>query len=291
MKINSSGKYWDQGWNPIVGCRKVSPGCDNCYAMANAWRIGRHPNPKIAGRYQAVLDEEGWWSGEVEFLESVLSVPPKRKKPTIYFNSMSDPFRRAVPDEWLDQMFAVMALCPQHTFLLCTKRPERMREYLNASTIAEKVKKWPLPNVWLGVTAENQEMADKRIPILLNTPAAIRYVSVEPCLGPVGLADVSPLDWVVVGGETGAEARPMHPDWARSLRDQCQEAGVPFFFKQWGEWKQCQEPQEVYSAKTGFQTLVAGEGFKRVGKKAAGRILDGKEYNEMPTIKETFYAS
>lgn len=336
MTINTTtGKYWDEPWNPVVGCRKVSPGCDNCYALDGAWRMAGHQNPKISELYQRVVEVKRGqpaWTGHCYFNESVLLAPLKRKKPTVYFNSMSDPFRRVVPDEWLDRMFAVMALCPQHTFLMCTKRADRMGEFIKiGKPIDESVLAvlghrnfpsswaelpWPLPNVWLGVTAENQEMADKRIPILLDTPAAVRYVSVEPCLGPVDLTEhldvwqcpecvlwethdrycctcgadrwnydnilTKGLDLVICGGETGTGARPMHPDWMRDLRDQCRATEVPFFFKQWGNYS------PHYDGTVGYTNVFSGVPMDdpapmyKVGKTKAGRLLDGQEHNEMP---------
>ena len=293
-------------WNPIVGCSVVSPGCTNCYAMRTAARLANNPaTPQYRGTVQPSRAGPVW-TGKVALAETALMAPLKRREPTTYFvNSMGDLFHDNVPDEWIDRVFAVMALRPQHTFQVLTKRAERMREYVtrlyskdgflgNAVTnlrltvfpymmTAEDVReKSPFPNVWLGVSAEDQTRANDRIPHLLKTPAAVRFVSCEPLLGPVNLdcltgratigdfADqelhqghwLDPgVDWVIVGGESGPKARPMHLDWARSLRDQCAAAAVPFFFKQWGE--------------------CDGAGH-RVGKIAAGRHLDGREWNEVP---------
>jgi len=238
-----------------------------------------------------------------------------------------------------------MYVSPEHTFMVLTKRPERMKEYFNTrprdSMKQERVLvidemgasnysvSLPLRNVWLGVTAENQEQADKRIPVLLQIPAAVRFVSVEPMLGPVDLTELPipyeicnrgfnfnaltdqddehfyndhpKIDWVICGGESGPGARPMHPDWTRSLRDHCQAAGVPFFFKQWGEWETfydrdnddpdwCNVPEDGPGIKR--INLAGGYGFhgdrviylRRVGKKKAGRLLDGIEHNGMPGV-------
>ncbi|HEY8342859.1 MAG TPA: DUF5131 family protein, partial [Calditerricola sp.] len=248
------------------------------------------------------------------------------------------------------RIFAVMALAKQHTFLVLTKRPERMRRWFTTTASGakrevlvwetagrpERWPGWPLPNVWIGVSVENQQAADERIPLLLETPAAVRFVSAEPLLGPLDLSAYLPrqlyvcqscgvelgqgevgldfrcpycgaacdpdgstegLDWVIVGGESGSGARPMHPDWARSLRDQCREAGVPFFFKQWGEWS----PDNAdIGVKMGFVALDGtwrdhqpfgwGRDYPgsvsiwKVGKKKAGRLLDGQEWNEIPEV-------
>jgi protein gp37 len=244
---------------------------------------------------------------------------------------MSDLFHENVTDEMRDQIFAVMALCPQHVFQVLTKRPERMLSYLGASSIlrTDRIVKmvglrfpigteaklqpicWPLPNVWLGVSVENRAAANERIPLLLQTPAAKRFVSCEPLLSkltfrwarwddhapnlrrvkqlpPVerggkilaGCVDhldgLRMLDWVICGGESGPHARPMHPNWARSLRDQCAAAQVPFFLKQWGEWA----PTDFSVANGGH---VSGDGaMARVGKKSAGALLDGQEYKSFP---------
>ena len=220
-----------------------------------------------------------------------LDQPLRWKKPRhIFVCAHSDLFHEKVPDEWIDQVFGVMALCPQHVFQVLTKRPRRMRSYVldrccddsgdllesiansvyglseaSLDEIDDAVLKWPLPNVWHGTSVEDQLTANQRIPLLLETPAAVRWISAEPLLEEVtvfsldGPVDVykgmeSPLHWVVCGGESGPRARPMHPDWARSMQDQCEAAGVPFFFKQWG-------------GRTS---------------KAGGRLLDGRTWDEFP---------
>lgn len=290
-------EWTEATWNPIVGCSVVSPGCTNCYAMKLAPRLAANPKtPQYAG---TVAPSRGGpvWTGKVALAEGALEAPLWRRKPTTYFvNSMGDLFHENIPDAWIDRVFAIMALCPQHTFQVLTKRAERMRDYVSRFGWVEdisgvkfvtrdgrkpgahegvmfgEISGWPLPNVWLGVSAEDQTRADERIPPLLATPAALRFLSAEPLLGPV---DITPylfivthedeaqiacgcgddplpfrdpattpaaeiatprLDWVICGGESGRAARPMHPDWARALRYQCAAAQVPFFFKQWGEW-------------------------------------------------------
>lgn len=336
-----AGIEWtDETWNPIVGCSVVSPGCTNCYAMKMAYRIRAASEVKDgASHYCGTvrLHENGnaIWTGKVALApDHILTAPLRWKKPRrIFVNSMGDVFHESVPDEWIDKVFAIMALSPQHTFQVLTKRAERMRKYMqpnlrstiygflagrgsllppsgfgqkpeHVAAVMDKLYKagWPLPNVWLGVSAERQQEADERIPHLLATPAAIRFVSAEPLLGPIdlqwavsrnvldigagfltrgmfapGMEKLRPLDWLIVGGESGPNARPMNPDWARSLRDQCAAAGVPFFFKQWGEWGCLHQSKEGQHGQ-----IVQGFPMVRVGKKAAGRLLDGVLYSAWP---------
>ena len=318
----SKGMYWDRAWSLASGCTHVSPGCDNCWSAKETHMRASNPNEKVRARNQG-LTEKGCFNGQIRLNHEFLDKPLRKKKPTVYA-VWNDLFHEDVPFEFIDCVFAVMASAGQHTFLVLTKRPGRMYEYMQrvaasgpeaASRYTEKLmnfheqhiekyaagwmspptpepearfiydsaieyedatskyksifyerqchwRKWPLSNVWLGVTAENQEMADNRIPILLQTPAAVRFVSVEPMLGPVDLTSVrfdrsismnvlegcginlksyaqsipnifcNKLDWVICGGESGPGSRPIHPDWVRSLRDQCQVAGVKFFLKQ-----------------------------------------------------------
>lgn len=504
--MSKSSIEWTQAtWNPIVGCSIVSPGCTNCYAMkmaarlegmnAEAYAAGRKPTaPHYDGTTHNVNGNNVWTGKLARAREETLLEPLRRRKPTVYFvNSMSDLFHEAVPDEWIDQIFAVMALSPQHTFQVLTKRAKRMREYVHptpsvtAPSMQDRLWKlyhamggrhvpaWPLPNVWLGVSTERQKEADERIPELLATPAAVRFISAEPLLGPIDLkryliqqvlkdslrrgplddqirqngrqhsdhiaaprniprpnglpalggSSISPvdipsegaleplhgfggravdleastlraarslppvdgsfsieearkvsdlgnivrndhglisqdrtdspseplpinlalhgtsgrpqgfanagdrvagrvgdansssplftvrdheahhttLDWVIVGGESGPGSRPMHPDWARALRDQCLAAGVPFFFKQWGNWYPLVDRDKddpdwrrdysvINSRPDKFQILnhAGGIGFhgervhlmQRHGKKQVGRELDGIIHDEMP---------
>lgn len=334
-----TGIEWtDATWNCIRGCSRVSEGCRHCYAEGIARRFRG-----IGLAYEGLvrIDTEGnahEWNGKIKFVEKHLLDPLKWKEPKrIFVNSMSDLFHVAIQDEVIDKIFAVMALCPQHTFQILTKRPERMARYMTeirqgperslaGGVVRDMVYRWdrynpttrlpngvmhehrldsfqwPLLNVHMGVSCENQATADERIPLLLQTPAAVRFISAEPLLGPIDLLRIpragqmwdwltgeretasekrttAHLDWAIVGGESGPGARPMHPDWARSLRDQCQAAGVSFFFKQWGEWSP--------DAKGSFPVARVGEGLQeyqllRVGKKAAGATLDGREWREFP---------
>jgi protein gp37 len=328
----SSIEWTDATWNPVTGCSVVSPGCTNCYAMKLAGtRLQHHPS-----RAGLTRDTKAGpvWTGAVRLNEQWLSQPLRWRRPRrVFVCAHGDLFHESVPDEWIDRVFAVMALAPQHTFQVLTKRAERMRAYFvdqhmrlgavhdevielrhclrdaaERPTPASVVESWPLPNIWLGVSAEDQARASQRIPDLLATPAAVRFVSAEPLLGPIdlecldltfvesrekepsGLVSVSALDgihfdcegavsgvygnpdprldWVIVGGESGHDARPMQVDWARSLRDQCAAAGVPFFFKQWGAYAPTSDCNGPY--------------MMHVGKKAAGRRLDGQLHDAMP---------
>lgn len=231
-------EWTDQTWNPVTGCDKVSQGCKNCYAEVMHRRLrGMFPD-----KYSKPF------LGNIEIHEDELNKPAQWRKPRMVFvNSMSDLFHYKVPFSFIYKVFAIMDVCHWHTFQVLTKRPDRMLEFM-----AQYPK--VLPNVWLGVSCEDQKQADLRIPLLLQVPAAVRFLSCEPLLGPIDLCQSiriyeqqrsgafqttffsDKLHWVIVGGESGHHARPMHPDWVRTIRDQCAAANVPFFFKQWGEW-------------------------------------------------------
>lgn len=257
-------EWTDQTWNPIIGCTKISHGCNNCYAETMAKRLS---GIKTTAYYKNVIFQHplavnyGKWNGQTHFAESQLKKPLKWKKPRMIFvSSMGDLFHESVSFMDIRKVYDVIRKCPQHTFQILTKRPERMKDfYLEYYGFQNE------SNIWLGVTAENQELANKRIPILLQIPAKVHFVSVEPMLSAVDLSlwfysiflqlpynDI--IDWVICGGESGSNARPINPDWVRNLRDQCQELSVPFFFKQWGN-------------------------------KKSGCLLDGKEYKELLNIK------
>ncbi|HAQ19560.1 MAG TPA: phage Gp37/Gp68 family protein [Prolixibacteraceae bacterium] len=303
--------YKPETWNPIVGCSKVSPGCDNCYAERMAVRLASMPNQSVSLDYKCVLfpdqnNKQTSWNGHTIFRQEQLLIPFKWKTPRMIFVcSMGDLFHESVSHEFKKLVFQVIHDKPTHIFVVLTKRPESMAKFfswLKNSNVAAN-----FPNLWLGVTAENQEEANKRIPILLQIPAAKRFVSIEPMLGPVDLAWIADssihaidsldnnsithdnnviekgLDWVICGGESGPKARPMHPDWVRTIRDQCQKAGVPFFFKQWGEWVSAnigdvkKYPLSILKGITDHRMVYA-----KVGRKAAGDLLDGKEWHEWP---------
>lgn len=320
MADRTSIEWTDASWNPIRGCSLVSAGCANCYAMKQAHRFGGVGQP-----YDALteLGPQGTrWTGQVRLVPELLDQPLRWRKPRrIFVCSMSDLFHENVPDDFIDRVFAVMALAPQHTFQVLTKRPARMGRYfcqdrmgvidravefvadrrgdVAGRVVLENLEAggWPLPNVWLGVSVEDQKTADERIPLLLQIPAAVRWISAEPVLEPIDLSQFIPLnryssyraargamlnmpglDWVVIGGESGPGARPMHPDWARSIRDQCVAAGVPFFFKQWGDLvaRRDHDPKRL------MDRFAVDRFFKRVGKKAAGRVLDDRTWDEFP---------
>ena len=366
-------EWTDATWNPITGCSVVSPGCTNCYAMRLAGsRLRTHES-----RAGLTKDSKAGpvRTGEVRFNAQWIADPLKWRRPRMIFVcAHGDLFAEGVPDAWIDQVFAVMALCPQHTFQVLTKRPERMRDYLTAVdkdalrdrwyravpagkwpvSVAEAYAAihphasdearaaynraapiWPLTNVWLGVSVEDQKRANERIPVLLETPAALRWISAEPLLGRVYIPEYMPnplwdgipswkqptIDWVVAGGESGQHARAAHPDWFRSLRDQCAAASVPFHFKQWGNWhpapwkltREEGETVNAYKARSeaegathairhdsGFALALDHRpwscerapgpaphpfaGIRHASKAAAGRMLDGVLHDAFPEV-------
>lgn len=239
-------EWAEETWNPIVGCSKVSPGCNNCYAERMAGRLagmGLKPYLEVVEWDDHPEDPKPMqqWNGKTTLVRSTLDKPMKRKKPTVYFVcSMGDLFHEKNDELWIGMVFSVMMASPQHTFLVLTKRPERMAEFYKSASMFPMDSM--LPNVWLGVTAENQEQADKRIPILLDIPAAKRFVSVEPMLGPIFFPqswvdearyfELGVLHWVICGSESGPGRRPMDLNWTRNLKEQCIAADVPFLFKQ-----------------------------------------------------------
>ena len=244
--MSSSKIEWtEETWNPSTGCNKVSEGCKNCYAEIMAFRL-------------KAMGAPGYENGfEFSIMPERLKQPLKKKKPTKYFvNSMSDLFHEHMPDEFLDEIFKVIELTPQHIYQILTKRENRMFEYLVNKNISQ--------NIWLGVTVENQKDGLPRIDMLRSLDASIKFLSVEPLLEDLGSIDLSGIDWVIVGGESGHKARQMQQEWANNIRKQCQKQNVAFFFKQWGTW--------------------GADGEKR-NKKMNGRTLLGKEWNEYPNYK------
>lgn len=359
-------EWTDSTWNPVTGCTWASTGCDNCYAVQMTRRLEAMGHEKYSG-----LTTKKHFSGVVKTHYDALTLPLSWRKPRrIFVNSMSDLFHKDVPDAFIDMVFAAMALCPQHTFQILTKRPARMADYFAGLQVAAdnhvpntangsftptqvlnyraacssplpfgvfgqaiSTTEWPLPNVWIGTSCEDQQRADERIPWLLKCPAAVRFLSIEPLIGPIDLSRWLPpggvhwrcsgcgsyvnassskwsndcpscgcvgylsgsheangrkgrvIDWVIVGGESGPGARPMHPDWVRSIRDQCWDAaGVPFFFKQWGEWTTASQlSEEDYDAwSNSGNSMMQATDVARFGRKRAGRLLDGREWNEFP---------
>lgn len=242
MTKYSKIEWTESTWNPVVGCTKVSPGCKNCYAEA------------MSKRLQA-MGVKGYENGfELTILPERLNIPLQRKKPTIYFvNSMSDLFHEDVPSDYIEQVFEIVKQSAQHKFQILTKRADRMAAFFDNRLAPE--------NAWLGVSVEDQKYGLPRIDILRGVAAATRFLSVEPLLEDLGSIDLTNIHWVIVGGESGPNARPVRGEWINSIRLQCQQQQVPFFFKQWGQW---------------------GEDGKRRSKKANGRILNGRTWDDMP---------
>lgn len=301
---DKTGIEWtDATWNPIRGCRRVSTGCINCYAETMAARFSgpgqpyeglaemKHGKPRWTGQYQIVWDK--------------FDQPLRWKRPRMIFvNSMSDLFYEELPFSVTLQIFETMIEANHHIFQVLTKRPGQMLKffkYLYDVRIMVWNRYIESNNIWMGISAENQDTANERIPLLLKTPGHIRWVSAEPLLGPIDLrkcgaikekwnivrtdvsCSVGEIDWLVTGGESGHGARPMHPNWARKLRDDCSEASIPFFFKQWGKWSP-DMPSQPYNyrkelVRDGVKTTTVMYG---VGKKIAGNKLDSKIYQEYP---------
>ena len=243
MSTKSAIEWTEQTWNPATGCTKISPGCKHCYAETMSKRL-------------KAMDVSGYGNGfELTLLPERLEQPLRRRKPTVYFvNSMSDLFHEDIPDTFIQRVFDVMKQTPQHTYQILTKRAERLPEFFSHYEAPE--------NAWLGVSVEDKQYGVPRIDALRNVPAQIRFLSVEPLLEDLGLIDLSEIHWVIVGGESGPKARPMKQEWVLNVQRQCKQQGVSFFFKQWGGW---------------------GADGKRRAKKANGRILMGKTWDEMPS--------
>ncbi|MDE3022958.1 MAG: phage Gp37/Gp68 family protein [Pseudomonadota bacterium] len=348
---DKTGIQWTEAtWNPATGCTKVSQGCKNCYAKYKAW-------PRLAAMKNNVYS--GREFEDVQVHPGRLDQPLRWTKPRrIFVNSMSDLFHESIPFQFIADVFAVMSCTTRHTYQVLTKRPQRMLEFFNWLTYEDPWSdwpnqvnalnvwpqwkphhghggydncgpNWPLENVWLGVSVEDQQTADERIPLLLKTPAVVHWVSAEPLLGPIKFGTYTLLtshcfvcaiedklgqergtqshpincihrtkskdttdvgegiSWVVVGGESGHNARPTHPDWVRLIRDQCIASRVPFFFKQWGEWAPKNSGTGVMIDRVPdlekFISLDPSTLVYRTGKKSAGRSLDGREWNEYPS--------
>lgn len=279
MSTTTSIEWTEVTWNPTTGCDRISAGCDNCYALTMAKRLKGMGSAK----YQSDGDPRTSGPGfGLTLHPDTINDPYRWRKPSkVFVNSMSDLFHARVPLDFVRRVFEVMADTPQHTYQALTKRASRLPR------IAAELD-WP-PNLWLGVSVENNEVA-YRIDSLRAVPAAVRWLSCEPLIGPLDHIDLTGITWVVVGGESGPKARPMAPQWARSIRDQCTVAKVPFFFKQWGAWEPTGKvglgrpfPGEVFVGEPvdehGFRTEM-----RRVGKKAAGRELDGRTWDEYPVL-------
>ena len=282
---DSAIEWTDVVWNPTTGCDRISPGCDNCYALTMAARL------KGMGQAKYQNDGDPRTSGPGFALTvhpDTLDLPLTWRKPRrVFVNSMSDLFHKDVPEGFVGRVFNVMAQTPQHTYQVLTKRPQRMARVLGPDGCGFYASEnpglpCPQPNVWLGTSIESDRYAF-RADHLRATPAAVRWLSLEPLLGPLPSLDLTGIDWVVVGGESGVKARPMHPEWARDIRDRCVAAGVPLFFKQWGTWSWTYAGWPV-SARSVVLDDGAGRFCKmwRVGKVNAGRQLDGRTWDEYP---------
>lgn len=345
MSANTKIEWCDHTFNPWEGCTAVSPGCDHCYAEARNLRFNggqainwgpgapRRRTSDAAWRQpvrwnrQAAVAQGSWdlavlTHGEAELLKRGFIKPAR---PRVFCASLADVFDNQVPAEWRAELFYLITKTPHLDWLLLTKRIGNAREMMRDAMaeidpLAEAV--LPLPNIWIGATVANQAEADRDIPKLLAVPAARRFLSIEPMLGPVDLGrvfatcsddrsslgcdcsaghmnaltgmarcgrtgeryvDFPGVDWVICGGESGPHARPMHPDWVRSLRDQCAAAGVPFLFKQWGEWSPWTGGEHPPAQEEHPFGWIAKAPMAKVGKKRAGRLLDGREHNEFPT--------
>jgi protein gp37 len=348
MGADTRIEWATHSFNPWSGCTKVSPACDHCYAEATAKRA-----PATFGGWgphaERKRTSESYWRQPLLWNKRAAK---DGVRPRVFCASMADVFDNAVPEDWRADLWTLIGRTPHLDWLLLTKRPQNIAKMLpvtnsNAPGYRPWNMRWPWPNVWLGTTVENQAEADRRIPHLLAAPAAKRFLSCEPLLGPVdltvdglscgpcprcsegqhwepdtnangcpycdgiGKGDDVLLDWIIAGGESGPKARPSHPDWFRNLRDQCQAAGVPFFFKQWGEWREFdhgspdEEVEDDSRAADAIHATAIRPGFvtldgrfiarrkdlpedtpcrlmERVGKKGAGATLDGREWREVP---------
>lgn len=323
MGKNTAIQWCDHTFNPWVGCTKISPGCDHCYAEGWAKRSG-HPDLWSGSRRRTT--PANWrqplkWNAEAE---------RSGVRARVFCASLADVFDNDVPGEWRSDLGALIRATPNLDWLLLTKRignAAQMLPVMDSSRPGYRPwhERWPWSNVWLGITVVTQEEADRDIPKLLATPARIRFLSCEPLLGPISLRKVTVrdhgwydclagyrecsdwggrenlIDWVIAGGESSSRARPMHPDWARSLRDQCVRAGVPFHFKQWGEWMP-RGPEELgYPLVDGVPCVrLTDRGqngqdlgaacdnqvwMQRAGKKRSGRLLDGRTWDQFPEVR------
>lgn len=242
MSSASKIEWTELTWNPVSGCTKISPGCKNCYAEKMAHRLQAMRAPGYENAFELTLQH------------ARLEQPLGRRKPTVWFvNSMSDLFHEDVPDEYIDQVMDVIRRTPQHTYQILTKRADRLPRYFRTRSVPG--------NVWLGVSVEDRKYGVPRIAHLRKVDAAIRFLSVEPLLEDVGELDLTDIHWVIVGGESGKNARPMDIEWVRNIRHQCEDAGAAFFFKQWGGW---------------------GADGKKRSKHANGRLLDGQTWDAYP---------
>jgi protein gp37 len=247
---DTSIEWTDATWNPVAGCTIISPGCSNCYAMRMAARLDAMGLPKYRGLTRR-SGRRAVWTGEIRLDAAALSVPTKWARPRkVFVNSMSDLFHEDVPFQFVDRVWKVMEETPRHTYQILTKRPDRMLSFMHRREVGT------LPNVWLGTSVEDSRALD-RLDAIRNVPAAVRFVSFEPLIGSVAAGDLRGIHWAIVGGESGPSARPMNPKWVTEIKTMCRRSGAAFFFKQWGGRN----------------------------KKAAGRLLNGRTYDEMPVFR------
>lgn len=275
MAKNSSIEWTHHTFNPWWGCTKISPACDNCYAETWAVRLGRRLwGSKTPRRFFS----EAHWSEPIRWNREAKQLGQRRR---VFCASMADVFEnRRDLDIWRTKLWELIALTPWLDWLLLTKRINLVNRYVPCDN------NWP-QNVWLGTTVESQEWADIRIPILLQYTAVVRFISCEPLLGPINLQPwLKSLHWVIAGGESGPKSRPMNPSWVRDLRDQCLSESVPFHFKQWGNWRPESDLEIEHERRVIRLTEPSGEALPMValGKKASGRDLDGKTWDEFPSL-------
>lgn len=325
--------WCEKTWVPYTGCDKCSPGCENCYALNMSWRHSHNPKTKAAyeGTVKKTAGGKINWTGSIQENLSQADKPLRTKKPTMFFvNSMSDMFHEALSFDQIDQLFEIMSRCPQHVFQVLTKRAKHMYEYYDwkENRNGFNFSEWPLKNVWLGVSVENQKYAEERIPNLLMCAAAVRFLSCEPLLGTLNLNSVADglcvldclqgvrsriydgpgkvsvphpkIHQVIIGGESGPGARPMHPDWPMDIIKQCEAAGTAIYFKQWGAYKEDQDIKEkdnicVLNNGDIVEFGISEESYTmeewwalkparmaKVGKHKAGNTIDGKQYLQFP---------
>lgn len=302
MSDGSAIEWTDATWNPVRGCTKISPGCKHCYAET------------FAERWRGIPDHPYGQGFDLRLVPEKLDEPLRWKRPRrIFVNSMSDLFQVGVDADFIRRVFNTMNAASWHTYQVLTKRADRMLD----ATLAMPRALVEQPHIWLGVSVEDRRYGLPRIDLLRQTPAAVRFLSIEPLLEDLGPLDLAGIHWVIVGGESGPGARPMHPDWVRSLRDQCAEAGVPFLFKQWGNWRAAawfdgpqadageeddfvdlDRTEHVFLANDGREWDTMGGRYMyppmplghwclmvREPKERAGRVLDGRTYDEFPSEK------
>lgn len=298
-----NGRYWDLPWSLVDGCTPCSPGCDHCWSAAIAhrftqtgWKLPGKPKFRVTG-------PDGKFDGFIVTHPERLSIPLKRRKPTVWA-VWNDLYHEAVPESFRVNAYATMVPSKRHTFLILTKRASVMADFLSPHTC---FKEPAFENIWHGLTVCNQQEADAKIPVFLQVPGK-KFLSIEPMLGAIDLklscikcqhytdaecpsnsggqcAMRPPIDAVILGGETGPGARPMHPDLVRSVRDQCAAAGVPFFFKQWGEWMPVPPCGGLDAPKREWRNLDNDTSVWRIGRNLSGRLLDGRTHDDLPWVK------